>query len=252
MTIAKTVDSMTKSREAVLARLIADADKDQPTVRAVLNGIKVEQTREENIRGICGKKGKAQDLKDTLNYLYCTDIEDNLTIKENLAAEAATLVTRGLAEKIISRVENLLPEDCSTCRKEYCYKPPEAPVLRCFKCSKGACPSCYEDDKDVIKNLKMMQGGLYYLCQTCTLTLKKTDEISMEGRTAQWKKKQAEDKEKEKENSTGVVLDDEEEEEDDLEGQNDSCIFTADAKDDNNKSFEEVGAKKKKKKASQK
>ena len=65
------IDSMTKSRQTTLARLIADADKDQPSVRAVLNSMKVEQTREANIRAICGKKGKAQDLRDTLGYLYC-------------------------------------------------------------------------------------------------------------------------------------------------------------------------------------
>ena len=128
----------------------------------------MEQTREANIRAICGKKGKAQDLKDTLGYLYCTAAEDNATIKVGIDAEAATLVSRGLAEKIVGRVENLLPEDCVTCKKEYCYHPLDVPELMCFKCSKGSCPTCYEEDKDIIKNLKMMQGGLYYICQTCT------------------------------------------------------------------------------------
>ena len=137
---------MTKSRQTVLARLIAESDKEQPSVRAVLHSIKVEQTREENIRAICGKKGKAQDLKDTLKYLYCTDEED---------ADAATLVSRGLAEKIVGRVENLLPEDCSTCKKEYCYHLLDVPEISCLKCSKGACKNCYEEDKGIIKNLKI-------------------------------------------------------------------------------------------------
>ena len=116
--MTKKIDSMTKSRQTVLARLIVEADKDQPSVRAVLHSIKGEQTREANIRAICGKKGKAQDLRDTLDYLYCTTSEDNATIKVGLDAEVATLVSRGLAEKIVGRVENLLPEDCATCKKE--------------------------------------------------------------------------------------------------------------------------------------
>ena len=139
--MTKKNDSMTKSWQTVIARLIAKVDKDQPSVRAVLHSIKVEQTREANIRAICGKKGKAQDLKDTLTYLFCTTSEDNTTIKVGIDTEAATLVSRGLAEKIVSRVENLLPEDCDTCKKEYCYKPLAVPELRCFKCSKGACPN---------------------------------------------------------------------------------------------------------------
>ena len=241
----------------MLARLIAESDKEQPSVRAVLHSMKVGQTREANIRAICGKKGKAQDLRDTLDYLYCTTSEDNATIKVGLDAEAATLVSRGLAEKIVGRVENLLPEDCVSCKKEYCYLPLDVPELRCFKCSKGACPNCYQEDKDTIRNLKMNKGGMYYLCQSCTFVVKKLDEISFEGRTAQWKKKYLEKKEKEE---SGEAEEDEKEEEEEDDGadkeefasQNDSCIFTADAVNVEEDGFEEVGAKKKKKEAQKK
>ena len=245
---------MTKSRQTVLARLITEADKDQPNVRAVLNSIKVEQTREANIRAICGRKGKAQDLRDTLDYLYCTTSEDNATIKVGLDAEAATLVSRGLAEKIVGRVENLLPEDCGSCKKEYCYHPLDVPELRCLKCSKGACPTCYEEDKVAINNLKMRQGGLYYICQTCTVDVKKLDAISIEGRTAQWKKKYLEEKEKEKSGEIveEVVEEEEEEKEEEQGDADDSCIFTSGTKDNNEDAFKQVISKKKEKKEAQK
>ena len=175
------IDSLTKSREDKLAILIADADKEKlPNVRAVLHAIKVEQTKENNIKAISTKKSK--DLKETLEYLGGTE-------QEGLAAEAATLVCKGLAEKIMRRVENLLPEDCATCKKEYCYKRQEAPELWCHKCTKGACPDCYEQDKITINNLKMKNGGIFYLCLTCNVEIKKLNEINIEGRKAKGKMK---------------------------------------------------------------
>ena len=59
--------------------------------------------------------------RNTRNYLQCTSSED--TIKVYIDAKAATLVSCGLAEKLVGRLEKLLPKDCTTGQMEDCYRP---------------------------------------------------------------------------------------------------------------------------------
>ena len=56
--------------------------------------------------------------RNTRNYLQCTSSED--TIKVYIDAKAATLVSCGLAEKLVGRLEKLLLKDFTTGPMEDC------------------------------------------------------------------------------------------------------------------------------------
>ena len=241
----------TRNKERHLARMIADVDKELPAVRTVLQKIKVEQQRLDNIRAV--GKGKVKEMKETLAYLFNTNPEENSDFKEELDS----YVARGLAEKIVKRVENLLPEWCLTCKKEYVgHQEDGAAELTCTRCNRNACPTCIADLKPIRSEIKMMNQGLYHLCSPCVNSVKKQEAFSPEGKKAERKKKKEAVVEKEVESEESS---DDDSEEENTAAKDDEVISEEEEEEEGDdddfetvKTKEEKAAEKKKKQAAKK
>ena len=173
-------DGLAKARKLYLCTLISKVEVDtRENVRMALLEIKEVNTRKKNVDGI--NKMKQKDLVDTLAFLYGLTMEE--TTKEFLD-EANSYKKEGLAEKVIRRIENLWPQDCSTCRTEYSFYPEECTELKCVRCERGACGDCYNGDKEDFNKLKMRGGGIYYLCTPCVSKVKTQDLIAEDKKKA--------------------------------------------------------------------
>ena len=92
-----------------------------------------------------------------------------------------------LAQLIICRIQNLLPENCTICSERYRISINEEPLLDCAICGQGVHKSCWttlatamandindltdlnaKSFKDLFNPLKL--PGLYYICDMCKVT----------------------------------------------------------------------------------
>ena len=98
----------------------------------------------------------------------------------------------------------------------------------------------------------MKNGGIFDLCLTCNVEIKKLNEINIEGRKATWRR-QNESKKDENKKDSKTEEGSREEKKTDNKAKN-SCVFTEGSESDTDveEVFEEVGEKKKRKKEAQK
>ena len=146
-----------------MAELISNVENEQ--IRKVLQQFKSSQERKVNIQKV--ESMKAEDLKATLVYLNNWDPEDDL-IKNEMKA----LVKLGLAEKIVRRLEILLPDTCSTCRKTYSFHIEDVSFLTCIRCDRGVCPDCFSKEEEHLQQSQLFRSSVHFLCTNCVQTVK--------------------------------------------------------------------------------
>ena len=81
-----------------------------------------------------------------------------------------------LVNWIITRIENFLPETCSTCEKKYCIDFGEKTHLMCFICGQGAHDECFINYIGNKRALPKLQG-IHWLCGYCAPRATVTSEI---------------------------------------------------------------------------
>ena len=152
----------------VLGVLIKDSPS-EPITR-LLCKIRTDVDDKTNIKNIL-KTGKdsacVDDIKATCVYLSNSG--------EN---EFDDLLKDGLAESVISRLNQLFSECCSTCSKTYTIGRQETPEITCEKCGKGSCQECSAKYSKCFKEIGL--NGVFWNCSTCTAVKKKTAEVDLE------------------------------------------------------------------------
>ena len=144
-----------------MAHLITKADN-KDNVRKVLAEYKSTVERKINIQKM--ESHKLDDLKETLAYLNNWDQNKN-QIKDMFK----DLLKAGVIEKIIRRLENILPDGCSTCQKTYYFDVSESSSLRCTRCDRGICPPCLEKENPQLEKLLLLKSSLFFLCSGCVV-----------------------------------------------------------------------------------
>ena len=98
---------------------------------------------------------KVLQMKETAMFLnYGNDLPMDLT-KSNLA------------NWIITRLENFLPETCTTCQEKYCTQFGDKPILECFICRQGIHGACYRNKMSNHPKGLPKITGLHWLCGHC-------------------------------------------------------------------------------------
>lgn len=91
---------------------------------------------------------------------------------------------------LICKLQNLFPDQCGFCKKDYCVKLTETPLLTCGKCGQGSHDPCIMDLLDIpeadrpattpqmVWNLVNPKNltGLHYLCQECETNIIPTED----------------------------------------------------------------------------
>ena len=130
-----------------MAFILAEAPED---IKPVLVKIKMDQDKDTNMKALgCST---TELLTKTLAYLMKCEVTDE---------KITRLVMKGKKMMIIRNLWNLMPEQCTTCLKDYHHPLGEEPMVRCRRCSKGACSECYPE--------KVLRW--HYLCSTCDLVV---------------------------------------------------------------------------------
>ena len=68
-----------------------------------------------------------------------------------------------LRDAIITRIDNLLLEECRKCKAFYCIEREDTPTASCSSCGQGAHESCYKDVAITLNDYP----GIQYLCSRC-------------------------------------------------------------------------------------
>jgi len=90
-----------------------------------------------------------ENLRKTLSSLLGKPADD--TYIQSLKVE-------GLKILIMHMLKNLMPRKCGVCVSAYYKLPMENPKVKCFRCSKMACPKFFED---------IIDANLRYVCNDC-------------------------------------------------------------------------------------
>ncbi len=79
--------------------------------------------------------------------------------------KAVSLNKSDIANYIITKIENLLPETCSMCKDTYCMEFGSKPILQCLLCSQGIHEQCLREKnkQEKLPDIK----GLVWLCPHC-------------------------------------------------------------------------------------
>ena len=138
-----------------------DGDNGNPAVLDVLKQYKVSRDYDGNYAKV--NTCKKPDLVETLIFLHGTTAEKAPEMK----AEYDELLKKALVTKLLTRIENLQPELCKACQKDYYFEPAEASTLRCVTCGRGACHECWKTDEALWGKLAMRDAGLHFTCSPC-------------------------------------------------------------------------------------
>ena len=76
-------------------------------------------------------------MAKTYAYLKDTKVDDDAITKLNVAV---------LRIMLLHRLLKLMPEACRTCNETSFFERTQVPMVRCSRCSKGACGECYPSD----------------------------------------------------------------------------------------------------------
>jgi hypothetical protein len=154
-------------------------DTEDPVIKDVLNDFKACQDRATNLKKI--KSKKVENLKSTLAYLNDWDRDDGL-VKDEIEA----YTKEGIALLVLKKIYSMAPEECSSCKKIYYFKPGEFCVLSCFRCNRGACPDCYEKEREKLSSSSMFNKCIFFSCTSCTkmITSENRDENNYKKKSA--------------------------------------------------------------------
>ena len=119
---------------------------------------------------------KCYDYDTDGDYIYKQLDYNNVKRELQVAAEylkhipAAVLKKKKhvLVKAIISRINNLLLENCRKCKEYYSVGREDTPVISCSDCGQGAHNSCYVNVDTIIADYP----GLQYLCSRCAIVKK--------------------------------------------------------------------------------
>jgi hypothetical protein len=150
------MDDFSDTAENVLVQLRSDAPN--PEIRNVLRFYDTKKSNAQ-LRSAFQACSKSQ-LTSTLDYLGSPAQE--MYVKESVVWN------------MICRIQNLLPEQCDTCKETYCIKTNEEPLLPCKSCGQDIHRPCLEIALNTINsNIQQLNTilqaipGLHYICTIC-------------------------------------------------------------------------------------
>ena len=139
---------MTEQHEkwiAKSAKIIAEAPDE---IKPVLVQVKMNQKKDKSMKSLGSNGINVDMLSNTLAYLLEIEVTHE---------RISELLKEGKKELIFRELCNLMPLPCVTCRRDSEYQVGETPVVRCRRCSRGACKECFP----------LPQQGWAYLCSIC-------------------------------------------------------------------------------------
>ena len=155
--VGKNPGPMTMTAMEVLGHFMADAEDDN--VKKTLNKYRTDLDHQTNVKAFLRTGVSAcsvDDLKKTLIYFNSSE-----TSLEDFHKES-------LAELIVLRINELLPDTCTTCKESYVIGKDDDTFLQCFNCNKGCCKECGETHVANVKNTAIKD--VYWMCTKCVQT----------------------------------------------------------------------------------
>ena len=157
----------TMTKQSFLAGLIVRANSEKNgegnmDVLNVLKEVKETQDWKTNIAKVSSRK--VPELIETILFLFGTTAEKDPEMKTDLQNK----LKDALVAKVVNRIDQIQPEYCRTCKKDYYFDLTEVSTLRCLTCERGACQECSKEDEAAFNSLKMRNHGIYFLCYPCS------------------------------------------------------------------------------------
>ena len=140
----------------IFGDLIKNAPSDD--IKKTLNKFKTDADYKTNVNNLNSLKVTVENLRETLAYLR--NVDKNLDQNLNLYLKS------GLAVLIVQRIDQLLPETCSTCGKGFAIGREETPAITCVICSKGCCQICSDNYKDKFNSIGL--NNVFWHCSICS------------------------------------------------------------------------------------
>ena len=117
-----------------MAFLLTEAPED---IKPIFVKVKMDQDKSSQMKALgCGTINNEM-MSKTLAYLWKCEVTDE---------KITRLVMKGKKMTILNLLWNLMPEQCSSCLKDYHHIMEEEPKVRCRRCNKGACPDCFPEN----------------------------------------------------------------------------------------------------------
>ena len=122
-------------------------------------------------------KEKVELLKETAEFLKIQHFEDK--------------TKKALSHLITCKIQNLLPDNCSVCKRRYRISLGDCPILECAICGQGVHKPCWLNlasigtnnfnepvDAEVFKTMvnPLNLPGMFYICDPCKVTTIPSDE----------------------------------------------------------------------------
>ena len=122
-------------------------------------------------------KEKIEFLKETAEFLKIQHFEDK--------------TKKALSHLITCKIQNLLPDNCSVCKRRYRISLDDCPILECAICGQGVHEPCWLNlasiakddlnepvDAEVFKTMvnPLNLPGMFYICDPCKVTTIPSDE----------------------------------------------------------------------------
>lgn len=123
-------------------------------------------TSDEDVKSVLTKYQPNLEIEKIFNSLKKVNIKKlrvTLTFLNRGAPVDGT--KEEICNKIIEKIENLLPETCKMCEKTYHVSYDKIPSLSCFLCNQGIHEKCFIE-KTTQNNLPLITG-LHWLCSFC-------------------------------------------------------------------------------------
>ena len=128
----------------------------------------IEGTKDTNIKHVINQydpDGNSSTIYQDM-YTNCLATHLKTTAKYLNYGTPVDYKKPDMTNWIISRIENFLPQVCSTCQDEYCVEFGHRPALECFLCHQGIHDECYKKqigDREALPKII----GLHWLCGYC-------------------------------------------------------------------------------------
>ena len=117
-----------------------------------------------------GPSKRSNQIKTALNTCLKETLVETLTFLGCPGQEK--YVKPSCVHNRLCRIQNLLPDTCQICQKEFCIKIEDTPCLACRKCGQEVHKSCFLNllqitEETTININPFNLPGIHYLCRPC-------------------------------------------------------------------------------------
>ena len=119
-----------------MAKIIADAPDE---LRHVLMKVKMAISKNDSIKSLGATSINVDMLSKTLSYIMDIQVNDETITR---------LLKEGKKEMIVRELINLMPLPCVTCNQDAEFQIGDKPQVRCRRCNRGACVTCFSEPKN--------------------------------------------------------------------------------------------------------